>query len=397
MAGCSRQSRFPADPVALHFTTEEFEARKARVLDAMQARKLDALLLFAPESHYWLTGYDTFGYCFFQCLVLSADGRFTLLTRSADLRQARHTSLIEDVEVWTDRADATPQRQLRDLLHDLGLLGARLGVEYATQGLTAANGRALDEALRTFAETQDASDLVPPLRAVKSPAELAYVASAAGLADDALDAGLATIRAGADEGHILAAMQGAVFQGGGDYPGNPFIIGSGADALLCRTKSGRRQLDAEDQITLEFAGVFRLYHVALMRTVVVGAPTPRHLELHAAAEEALHAVEAAMRPGQTFGDVFRAHAEAFDAHGLARHRLAACGYSLGTRYPPSWMDPPMFYANNPAAILPDMVLFAHMILMDSDTGTAMCLGRTYRTTDGAPEPLSRHGTELLVR
>jgi Xaa-Pro dipeptidase len=35
--------------------------------------------------------------------------------------------------------------------------------------------------------------------------------------------------------------------------------------------------------------------------------------------------------------------------------------------------------------------------MDSDAGAAMCLGRTYLTTAGAPQSLSRHGTELLVR
>jgi Xaa-Pro dipeptidase len=235
------------------------------------------------------------------------------------------------------------------------------------------------------------------LRVVKSPAELAYVQRAAELADDALDAGLARIGAGADEGAILAAMQGAVLSGGGDYPGNPFIIGSGADALLCRTKSGRRRLDAEDQITLEFAGVYRLYHVALMRTVLVGRPTGRHRELHAACVEALAACEEAMRPGRSFGEVFDAHARIMDDHGMTKHRLNACGYSLGARYAPSWMDWPMFYRDNPALVEPNMVLFAHMILMDSDSGAAMCLGRTYRTNEDAPEPLSRHGTELLVR
>ena len=82
---------------------------------------------------------------------------------------------------------------------------------------------------------------------------------------------------------------------------------------------------------------------------------------------------------------------------MTRHRLNACGYSLGARYAPSWMDWPMFYRDNPTIIAPDMVLFAHMILMDSDAGAAMCLGRTYLTTEGAPEPLSRHGAEMLVR
>jgi Xaa-Pro dipeptidase len=382
--------------VALHFDKTEFEARRSRVLEEMARRRLDALLLFAPESHYWLTGYDTFGYCFFQCLVLMRSGALTLLTRSADFRQARHTSLIEEIVVWADQPNANPAHQLRDLLNDLGLLGGRIGAEYDTHGLTAANGRALDDALKTFAAIEDASDLVRALRVVKSLTELAYIKRAAELADDALDAGLGRIRAGADEGEILAAMQGAVFAGGGDYPANPFIIGSAEDALLCRIKSGRRRLSGNDQITLEFAGVYRLYHVALMRTVLIGTASDRHRELHAAAVEALAACEDAMRPGKTFGEVFEAHARVMDERGMAKHRLNACGYSLGARYAPSWMDWPMFYRDNPTVIAPDMVLFAHMILMDSDSGAAMCLGRTYRTTEDAPEPLSRHGTNLIV-
>ena len=383
--------------MALHFTAEEFAARKAAVLQEMQQDSLDALLLFAPESHYWLTGYDTFGFCFFQCVILTADGQIALLTRSADLRQARQTSIIDNIRVWTDKAGARPAEQLLQLLTELGLQGCVIGIEYDTQGLTAANGRAVDEALTGFATTTDASAIIPRLRMVKSPAEIEFVRTAGDLADAALDAALDQIGPGADEGPILAAMQGAVFAGGGDYPGNPFIIGSGTDALLCRTKSGRRVLSSNDQITLEFAGVYRMYHVALMRTVIVGQPTNRHLELYEAAEEALRACEEEMRPGRTFGDVYDAHAKTFLARGLEEHKLNACGYSLGTRFAPSWMDMPMFYNGNPEPIVPDMVLFAHMILMDSDSHTAMCLGRTYLTKAGAPEPLSRYDTGFLNR
>lgn len=383
--------------MALHFELEEFEARKTRVIEEMARRRLDALLLFAPESHYWLTGYDTFGYCFFQCLVLTRAGEFTLTTRSPDVRQARHTSIIENIIVWSDKPNASHGAELREILNDLDLLGGRIGIEYDTHGLTAANGRAIDDGLKTFGTIEDVSDLIPALRAVKSPAELAYVRQAAELADDALDAALSLIKPGAHEGDILAAMQGAIFTKGGDYPANPFIVNSGRDALLCRSRTGRRVLEAQDQITLEFAGVYRLYHSALMRTVIVGEPTPRHTELHTAAAEALAACEGVMRPGHTFGEVFDAHAKVIDDYGLTRHRLNACGYSLGARYAPAWMDKPMFYRDNPAEIVPGMVLFAHMILMDSETETAMTLGRTYLTTEEAPEPLSRRGTALLVR
>lgn len=383
--------------MALHFDQAEFDARRDRLVLEMTANKLDAMLLFSQESMYWLTGYDTFGFCFFQCLVVKADGAMTLLTRSADLRQARHTSTIENIVVWTDRADANPAVDLRNLLNDLDLLGHRLGVEYDTHGLTAKNGQLLDEQLKTFAQIADASAIVPRLRLFKSPAEIKKAERAAELGDDALDAALKLIKQGADEGKILAAMHAAIFTGGGDYPANEFIIGSGADALLCRYKAGRRKLTKNDQLTLEWSGVFHHYHAPMMRTVLTGRASKRHQELFDAALAALVAVEKAMTPGNSFGDVFDAHARSLETYGLTRHRLNACGYSVGARFTPSWMDPQMFYQGNPELIAPDMTLFAHMIIMDSETETAMTLGRTYLTTDGAPKPLSRHALELVVK
>ena len=383
--------------MALHFERTEFDARRDRLIIEMAARKLDAMLLFAQESMYWLTGYDTFGFCFFQSLVLKADGTMVLLTRSADMRQARHTSIIDNVVVWTDRDGANPAAELRKLLNDLDLLGCRLGVEYDTHGLTARNGRLLDEELKTFATVEDASDIVPRLRLFKSAAELKKVERAAALADEALDAALPLIKQGGDEGAILAAMQGAIFAAGGDYPANEFIIGSGPDALLCRYKAGTRKLTKNDQLTLEWAGVFNHYHAPMMRTILTGKASKRHLELFEAARDAIVAVEKVMVPGKTFGDVFDAHAKVMEAHGLTRHRLNACGYSVGARFTPSWMDPQMFYASNPEPIAPDMTLFAHMIIMDSDTETAMTLGRTYQTTESLPKPLSRHDLDLIVQ
>ena len=383
--------------MALHFDQTEFDARRDRLTIEMAQKKLDALLVFSQESMYWLTGYDTFGFCFFQCLVVKADGQMVLMTRSADLRQARQTSTLDNIVVWTDRDGANPAAELRNLLNDLDLLGCRIGVEYDTHGLTARNGRLLDEELKTFSAAEDASAIIPRLRLFKSAAEIAKAEKAAALSDDALDAALPLICQGGDEGAILAAMQGAVFIGGGDYPANEFVIGSGADALLCRYKAGRRKLNKNDQLTLEWAGVFHHYHAPMMRTVLTGKATKRHQELYEAAYDALVACEEAMVPGNTFGDVFDAHARIMEAHGLTRHRLNACGYSVGARFAPSWMEPQMFLAGNPEPIAPGMTLFAHMVVMDSDSGTAMTLGRTYLTGEGAPKPLSRHGLDLIVR
>ena len=382
--------------MALHFTGEEFAERQRRSITAMEERGLDGLLMFRQESMYYLTGYDSFGYVFFQCLYLGRDGRLMLLTRAPDLRQARHTSLIEDIRIWKDAPDARPAFELRGFLEEFGCRGRRLGVEYDAYGLTAANGKQLDAALQEICTLVDASDLVSRLRAVKSAQELAYVQQAAELADRALDEAHRLAAPGVDEGEILAAMQAAIFAGGGDYPANEFIIGSGRDALLCRYKSGRRQLREIDQLTLEWAGAFRHYHAALMRTIPVGKVSRRQGDMHAVILAAMAACEAALRPGRPIGEVFDAYARVCDEAGMNAHRLNATGYSLGATFAPNWMDWPMLYSGNPVQAEPNMVFFLHMILMDSDAGYAMCFGHTVVVTENGCRPLSRRSLELVT-
>ncbi len=380
----------------LHFERNEYAARVARATEAMATRGLDALLLFAPESHYWLTGYDTFGFAMFQCMVLPTDGDIHLLTRAPDLRQARFTSTLDDahIHIWVDREGATPGADLAQLLGALGLHGRRLGVETDTAGLTARNWDMLRAALADE-RLEDASDLIRGLRRRKSPAEIACHRRAAALADDALDAALAGTRAGAFEGDILAEMQGAVFRGGGDYAGNEFILGSGEGALLCRYHSGRRHLAAQDQMTLEWAGAWRRYHAAMMRTLIVGRASESQKRMHCAAVEALEACEAMIRPGEPMGQVFDAHARVFDAHGFGHARLNACGYGMGAVYTPIWVDFPMFYQGNPTPMEAGNVYFLHMILMDSDAGLAMCWGHSVLVTETGVERLSRHSLDLV--
>ena len=383
--------------MALHFTREEFADRQQRTIARLEARQLDGLLMFRQESMYYLSGYDSFGYVFFQCLYLDLDGNLMLLTRAPDLRQARHTSVIEDIRIWEDRADADPALQLKQILDEFGCRGKRLGVEYDAYGLTAKNGKLLEAALSGFCDLEDASDLVSRLRVVKSKAEMAYVRKAAELADLAYDEAHRLAEPGADEGNILAAMQGIIFANDGDYPGNEFIIGSGQDALLCRYKSGRRKLDARDQLTLEWAAAYRHYHAAMMRTIPIGMATGLQKKMHVVNLLAMDACMAALKPGRPIGEVFDAYARICDREGMKAHRLNATGYSLGTTFAPNWMDWPMFYHGNPVLAEANMVFFLHMILMDSTTNNAMCFGQTVVVTAAGCESLSDRTMDLVIK
>ena len=377
----------------MRFKKDEYLSRQNKAIQSIKSSGLDALLMFAPESQYWICGYDTFGFAMFQCLILDSKGDLNLLTRSPDLRQALYTSTLSEPEIhiWNEIEGINPAEELLKLLNELDISG-KIGFEGQSAGLTDFNGQLLRNTIPNLVES---SNLIRSLRRIKSANEIKMHRQAAILSDDALDAAVNSTSPGAFEGDILAEMQGAVFRGGGDYAGNEFIIGSGKGALLCRYYSGRRHLDPEDQLTLEWSGAFARYHAAMMRTIIIGKPTDSQKRMHAACLEAIEACEDKIFPNALMGDVFNAHSEVFDKYGLSHARLQACGYGMGAVFNPIWVDFPMFYEGNPLKISSGQVFFLHMILMDDRTSTAMTLGHSVLVKKNGIERLSRHNLDLI--
>ena len=119
-------------------------SRRDRTAAAVAATGLDALLMFKQESMYWLTGYDTFGFSSFQCMVVTADGRVSLLNRAPDRGTAAYTSNVPDVRCYVDVEGMNPAVDLRGMLDELGLAGCRVGIELDSYGLRAAHWRLLE-------------------------------------------------------------------------------------------------------------------------------------------------------------------------------------------------------------------------------------------------------------
>ena len=171
--------------MTIHFSKNEFSSRKLKVLQSMKEQNLDALLMFKQESMYWLTGYDTFGYVFFQTLILDQKGKVILLTRAPDLRQAQNTSNIKDIRIRIDKEDSNPIDDLKIILDDLGLKEKNIGVEYQAYGLTGRSAIQINNSLKDYCNLEDKSELVSNLRMIKSKEEIVYIKKAAELADKA--------------------------------------------------------------------------------------------------------------------------------------------------------------------------------------------------------------------
>ena len=382
--------------MALHFTHEEFAARQARVQAKIAEAGLHGLLIFRQESMYYLTGYDTSGYTMFQGMYMGSDGRIALLTRTADRLQSRLTSVIQDIRIWTDRNDASPGDDLRDMIADYGCRGQRIGVEYHAYGLTAQRGKMVDAAMEGFCTLEDASDLVRLVRLVKSPAELDFVRRAGALCDKAWEIANSATVPGVFLGDVYGRMMHAIMAGDGDPSASRWPMGAGPEgAMMVRYHTGKEVVGPQDQVTHEFAGAFRHYHACAMSVVVTGKASSQQLSMFSACRDALDGCRAALRPGTTVGEVFDAHRDVVSRAGFGDAALAACGYSLGISYPPTWMDWPMLWTGNPHVIETGMVFFIHIILLDDRTGLSMSLGDTAIVTETGCEGVT-HAPERLV-
>ncbi|MDH3690915.1 MAG: Xaa-Pro peptidase family protein [Gammaproteobacteria bacterium] len=382
--------------MALQFSRDEYDARQRKACAKMADEGLDGLLIFRQESMYYLTGYDTGGYTMFQGMYMNVDGEMVLLVRSADRIQSRLTSVVEDIRVWVDREGANPADDVRQMIDDLGGRGKRIGVEYHAYGLTAQRGKMVDAVLQGFCELVDGSDLVRVLRLVKSPAELEYVRKAGELSDQAWGVANRMSKPGEFLGNVYGEMLNVIMRGDGDPTASRWPMGAGEDALFVRYHTGKNVIGAHDQVQHEFAAAYRHYHAAAMSVVLTGEASATQRDMFKACVDALQATEETLRPGNTVGDVFDAHAKTFIEAGYGDAYLNACGYTMGATYPPTWMDWPMFWTGNPQVLEPGMVYFLHMILLDDKTGLTMSLGETVIVTEGACEPVNNAPRELVI-
>lgn len=383
----------------LPFPRDEHLARQSRLRAELRARGADAMLVFAQESLYWLTGYDTGGYVFFQCAVVTADDRpIVLLTRRPDLLQARTTSTIEDIRIWWDADDANPARDLLAILQELGLKGSRLLIELNTHGLTGWNLWRCQTTIGDWCRLEDDGHLIRKMRVIKSPAEIAVMRKAAEICDRSLQRVIEAAEPGMLDSDLKAVYLASILGDGADMPPNAPLFNSGPRAVYGRGVTNPRRLEKQDQILVEYPVPYRHYNVKTEWMILFGQVPDRQRHMYDVACEALVKMTDLARPGTPLGEIFDCYANALDAGGYRAARYGATGYSVGISFAPTSMDvPPMIYSGAATLCEPGMTLFYHVMSGDADSGLAMGVGHTLLVTDAAPEVLTWLPDELTVK
>ena len=252
------------------FSTAEFKARLARVRDEMQSRRIDVLLVSAPENIYYLTGYQTSGYFAYQALIIPDVAAPLLLIRHLERGNVAEYAWLSDAVTWKEGDDVIAITL--DLLRAAGAHNRRVGIEKSSWFLTVAVAEALRAGLSS-ARIVDADRLIDRVRLVKSAAEIGYLRRAARIAELGQRAAWAAISATACEADIAAAVHGAGINAGCEYTGLPHHIMSGYRSDVGHANWTGKQVRRGELVLLELYGCVERYHATQMRTVSVGPPS----------------------------------------------------------------------------------------------------------------------------
>jgi Xaa-Pro dipeptidase len=313
------------------FAEAEYAQRVERARAALAAAHVDAMIITGPENIFYLTGQQTPGYYTFQALVLPVAGDPVFVIRQLEYFNFIANTYIRDAQVYSDGDN--PIDLLVDVLKRKGLAGRRIGLEKRGWFLPIAVYETLTEKLGGIV---DASGIVESLRAVKSPAEISKIETAARYVDAGMHAGLAAVRPGATENTLVAAMMSAAIAAGSEYVGMEPLVSAGPRTGVPHGTWRRRALEADAPAFLEMAACHDRYHAALMRSAWIGDAPAQALDIEKVCQEALAAALDAIRPGEPCEAPHLACQRVIDRAGYTDNFRKRTGYSIGISFAPDW-------------------------------------------------------------
>jgi Xaa-Pro aminopeptidase len=185
---------------------------------------------------------------------------------------------------------------------------------------------------------------------------------AARIAEQAMTAAVDAIEAGVRQCDAAAAISSAQIRGtaelGGDYPSIVPMLPTGAGTSTPHLTWSDAPFTPGEATIIELAGCYRRYHCPMARTVAVGPPDPRLLEVSKITVAGLEAALDAVRPGATCEDVEAAWRGEVGRHGL--EKPSRIGYAVGLGYPPDWGEHTMSLRPGDTTVLEPGMTF-HLI------------------------------------
>ena len=329
------------------FPDTEFRKRHQRIRERMAAEGLDLLYLTAPESRYYVDGYNSDWYQAqspadwhaLSGVAIHVDhDKVITFEREANVVLVHMTTIGDDPRILSD--ESAMAEFVTDQLSQEGWLGGRVGIERFSYRPNPAVSDMLTGGLEAKGcSVKDCSHILREVRSIKSPLELSYVRTAAAIGDAGMRAALATIAAGVTELEVYVEILSAMIKAGGEDPAKTVSCASGLRTLCTDAQTTRRQIMPGDIVNVDLCGCYQRYHTNYARTFSVGEPHPEVAERMAIAAGAFDVLAATLKPGIPINELTGAMKQHLVDAGVWEERWWVGGYEMGIAFAPDWVGP----------------------------------------------------------
>lgn len=262
---------------------------------------------FLQEANFfWLTGVSEPDW---RCIVLP-DALYLVAPQRDDAYRTFEGGFSEEEALKVSGADACLSpgeavallEEVRSSHTDVYALGADPQQRYYSFASNPAPAALYDELAVLFDTVRDVRPVLAKLRALKTPAELQHMRTAAGYTVAAYQAVYDALKSGqvTHEYEIEALFTYEMRRRGADGHAYEPIVASGSNALTLHYAKNSAQLPKNGLVLMDVGARVNGYTADVTRTYAIGSPFPREKAVHAAVQAAHQEIIATIAPGVTF-------------------------------------------------------------------------------------------------
>ena len=349
------------------FEKEEYEIRISKVRKSMYEKNIEVLIVTDPSNMAWLTGYDGWSFYVHQCVVLSLEGEPFWYGRGMDANGAKltvfmqHENIIGYPDDYVQNPKKHPMGYLSEILTEKNWAQKTIGVEKDNYYFSASCLESLQRNL-VQANFVDSTGLVNWQRTVKSPRELEFMRKAARIVEKMHARIFEVMEPGMRKNDLVAEIFHSGITGaedaGGDYTAIVPMTPTGADASAPHLTWDDQPIPNNSGTFFEIAGCYRRYHCPLSRTIYLGQPPQKYLDVEKAVLEGIEAGLEAAKPGNFAEDIEAAWRKTIAKYGYEKE--SRCGYAIGLSYPPDWGERTVSFRKGDKTVLEPNMTFHFM-------------------------------------
>ena len=385
------------------FEKEEYEIRISKVRKSMDEKNIEVLIVTDPSNMAWLTGYDGWSFYVHQCVVLSLEDEPFWYGRGMDTNGAKltvfmqHENIIGYPDDYVQNPEKHPMDYLCKILTEKNWAQKTIGVEKDNYYFSASCLESLQRNL-VQANFVDSTGLVNWQRTVKSPRELEFIRKAARIVEKMHARIFEVMEPGMRKNDLVAEIYHSGITGtedaGGDYTAIVPMTPTGADASAPHLTWDDQPIPNNSGTFFEIAGCYRRYHCPLSRTIYLGQPPQKYLDVEKAVLEGIEAGLEAAKPGNFAEDIEAAWRKTISKYGYEKE--SRCGYAIGLSYPPDWGERTVSFRKGDKTVLePNMTFHFMPALWFDDWGLETT--ESIVITDSGVETLANVPRKLFVK